>query len=230
MRLRLSIISGLKQARLCHLTGRELTFMRCLHSAFPFSLFCEKRKEFNQKGKLLGKRGWTERRQHIIWRTEGWLDKQGQTCCLAARRSCSGGGDPDGNSIKMKMSSWFFMPWNIPVSKQGVIKALPARSEGLTTTHDTFRWCIPVSIGWSLCERSWTCVIIAQWRSCKKWSNCSLVGVFCFLDPLQIDYFAGFYLFFFFCCEIKSILWRWWSSKQTLKQHNDSCIRSGLLV
>lgn len=36
--LHLSIISGLKQATLHRLAGQELTFMRCLHSAFLFSL------------------------------------------------------------------------------------------------------------------------------------------------------------------------------------------------
>lgn len=91
---------------------------------FFFFLCKEKRKEFNQKGKLKGRQGWTEGRQHIIRRTEGWLDKQGQTCCLAECQSCGGGGDADGTGIKRKMSAWFLTLLNGAAYKQGQFTAI----------------------------------------------------------------------------------------------------------
>lgn len=57
--------------------------------------FVKKEKSLIREANYRGRRGQTGGRQQIIRRTEGWLDKQGQTCCLAARRSCSGGGDAD---------------------------------------------------------------------------------------------------------------------------------------
>lgn len=78
----------------------------------------------------------------------------------------------------MKMSAQFYRPLHIPASKQGLIKVDFSRSEGWTATHDAFRWwrwCVPISVAWSSCERSWTCVIIPQWMSWKKCGIAALV-------------------------------------------------------
>lgn len=92
-RLRLHITPGLKRATLHQLAGRQLTFTWRWHSACFLCCFVKKEKSLIRKANYWGRRAQTEGRQQIIRRTEGWLDKQGQTCCLAARRSCSGGGD-----------------------------------------------------------------------------------------------------------------------------------------
>lgn len=95
LRLCLHIISGLKRATLHPPAGPELTFTWRWYSACFLCSFMKKEKILIRKANYRGRRGQTEGRQQIIRRTEGWLDKQGQTCCLAARRSCSGGGDAD---------------------------------------------------------------------------------------------------------------------------------------
>lgn len=93
LRLRLHIIPGLKRATLHQLAGRQLTFTWRWHSACFLCSFVKKEKSLIRKPNYRGRRSQTEGRRQIIRRTEGWLDKQGQTCCLAASRSCSGGGD-----------------------------------------------------------------------------------------------------------------------------------------
>lgn len=95
LRLRLHIISGTKRSHTSPPRGPWTHLYATLVFCLFFMFLHEKRKEFNQKGKLPGEARPDWRLATDYRRTEGWLDKQGQTCCLAARRSCSGGGDAD---------------------------------------------------------------------------------------------------------------------------------------